>query len=353
MQTYAFIDSVCLQGEDELCASDFQFYAINSQTGLSSKQDGIVGMAPVQTNKHSDEGPSFVAALKKQKVIDKAIVSLFVSRFESKTHSIQIGDFDTSLVNGGEPHLHWFGLAVPENVGSWRWQTDLTDAYLGEHNIFRRSYKWVEVNAAYASVGFTTEDYEKASAKLMNTDSTITCDEKSCFGREECATYAGKMLDVTFTISNRVNATLPGDELLADIVDSDDFKCQIKIANSGDFYLMGEPFLRYYYSVYDFENHRLALGRVVDFDAPPVEPEGAKVPEGGHSSREDDQNFVRNASIFAAIVIVFFACACFLQKRRGDVSESGSSAAKTARKQLRLTEDNPNRSLIEGQMDTG
>lgn len=111
-----------------------------------------------------------MAELKNAGKIERAVVGLFVSRFESKTHSIQIGDYDTGLVHGGEPHLHWFNLAVPEKIGLWRWQTDLTDSYLGDHNIFKHSFKWVEVNAAYASVGFTSEDFEKASAKIMDID---------------------------------------------------------------------------------------------------------------------------------------------------------------------------------------
>lgn len=98
------------------------------------------------------------------------------------------------------------------------------------------------------------------------------------------------MPELHFTLSNRVNATLPGDELLSAKTGSSDFKCDILLSNSGDFYLMGEPFLRYYYSVYDMDNNKIALGRVIDFDAPPVEEE---VPEGvvdpsGHSSRDDD-----------------------------------------------------------------
>lgn len=43
--------------------------------------------------------------MKKAGVIDRAMVGLFVSRFNSKTHSIQFGDYDPSYVEGGETNL--------------------------------------------------------------------------------------------------------------------------------------------------------------------------------------------------------------------------------------------------------
>lgn len=161
---------------------------------------------------------------------------------------------------------------------------------MGDHNIFRHSFKWVEINAAYSSVGLTSEDFEKASSKLMDTDESIECDMDGCQGKNECDTYKGKIPELVFTISNRVNATLHGDELLSSQTDpNSDFKCQLLLTNSGDYYLMGAPFLRYYYSVYDMENNKIALGRVVDFNALPEsdDPNGAVDPSG-HSSRDDD-----------------------------------------------------------------
>jgi hypothetical protein len=61
LDVMTFTDTVCLSDEDEgVCLDDFEFYAIDEQTGLSHHQDGIVGMAPIQTDRKSTEGPSFV-----------------------------------------------------------------------------------------------------------------------------------------------------------------------------------------------------------------------------------------------------------------------------------------------------
>ena len=110
-----------------MCLDNFKFYPIYDQKGLSKHQDGILGIAPVQTSRHSDEGPSFVHELKRAEVIDRGVVGLFVSRFHKKQSSIQIGDYDTeTYVDGGDKNLHWYSLTLNDNLGTWRWQTDLT-----------------------------------------------------------------------------------------------------------------------------------------------------------------------------------------------------------------------------------
>ena len=51
------------------------------------------------------------------------------------------------------------------------------------------------------------------------------------------------------------------------------YRCEFLIKNSGDFYVLGEPLLRDQYSVYDLDDYKMALGKVIDFDAPPPSPE--------------------------------------------------------------------------------
>ena len=118
----AFTDLVCLgKTNEEFCVDDFKFYPIYEQHHMSQHEDGILGMAPKQTQKKRErEGPSFIDTLRKQKKIDRAVVSIFVSRFASKPHSIQIGDFDPdTYVVGGEKNLEWYSITV-DNMG-YKW----------------------------------------------------------------------------------------------------------------------------------------------------------------------------------------------------------------------------------------
>ena len=119
LKVIPFTDTVCLGEEDKMCAYDFRFYSIYEQEGLSKHQDGIVGLGPKQTKHGSKEGPLLINEMKKQGIIDRSLVALFVSKFASKKHSIQIGDYDESFVDGGKSNLHWFTLTIAEK--GWRW----------------------------------------------------------------------------------------------------------------------------------------------------------------------------------------------------------------------------------------
>lgn len=115
LKVFSFMDTVCMLSgaadsdqadavleDGTLCLDDFQFYAIYEERGMLSGQDGIVGLAPSQTNANSMEGPLFIEELVNAGLIDSAVFGLFISRFESKPHSIQIGGYDVDKVEGGE-----------------------------------------------------------------------------------------------------------------------------------------------------------------------------------------------------------------------------------------------------------
>ena len=272
LKVMAFTDLVCLGDGQEFCADDFKFYPIYEEQGLSPHEDGIIGIAPKQTQqKRSKDGPSFIDTLKKQGKIQRAVVSLFVSRFESKPHSIQIGDYDESFVHGGEKNLEWYSLTV-DNLG-YKWQTDLTDAYIGKHKLFTHDFKWVEVNAGYSGIGLTSEDFEKASMRLLDASpADIYCNDEHCFGKHACSKYRNKIPDLKLTLSNRITYTIPGHKLVESrniIVGSGKYECELLIFNSGDHYQLGSIFLEDYYSVYDIDNFKLGLGKVVDFEPVP------------------------------------------------------------------------------------
>ena len=67
-------DKVCISNSSD-CVDNFKFYAISSQTGLDS-EDGILGLSPDELG----NGPSYVAALKQQNLIDQKMVSFFLSQ---------------------------------------------------------------------------------------------------------------------------------------------------------------------------------------------------------------------------------------------------------------------------------
>lgn len=144
LKVFSFTDQVCLSEDETICAKDFQFYPVYEQYELPTGVDGFVGMAPIQTKKSlKEEGPSLIKELANQGSIDRGVVGLFVSRFDNKPHSIQIGDYDTSLIQGGENSLRWFKLSLGDEGDAWRWETDLTKSHFGQHVLFKHDMRWV------------------------------------------------------------------------------------------------------------------------------------------------------------------------------------------------------------------
>jgi len=84
-----------------------EFYAIYEQTGLMTGEQGILGIAPLTARANTREyNDSFVYNMKKQGIIPRATVGLFISPDESKySHEIQIGDYNDDYVEGGEVNL--------------------------------------------------------------------------------------------------------------------------------------------------------------------------------------------------------------------------------------------------------
>ena len=94
--------------------------------------------------------------------------------------------------------------------------------------------------------------------------------------KNECSSYHGKIPDITLTISNRQTYKVTGNDLLLSkpfIDKSGEYLCELLIYNSNDVFVIGAVLLKNYYSVFDMDNYKMALGKVVDFDAPPPKEE--------------------------------------------------------------------------------
>ncbi len=141
-------------------------------------------------------------------------MSLFISRFHSEKHSALVGDYSTDFVADNDEHnIQWYSLS-PESK-EWHWETDLTNAHFGDKKLFSHDFKWVRVNAGYAGIGLTSDDFDKASLELRQIDRENTvCDDRKCLTKNACSEWKGKVPDVKMTLSNKEQYTIKGDDLL-------------------------------------------------------------------------------------------------------------------------------------------
>ena len=95
-------------------------------------------------------------------------------------------------------------------------------------------------------------------------------------------------------------------------------------------YTLGSALLKNYYAVYDSDSYQFALGRVVDFDAPPKQPDEPNDiiddPDAPDSGKEADGSIahddVRNGLIFGGIALVFIILSCIICKKRRDAERN-------------------------------
>ena len=109
-KTIAYKDDVCFDAESNICARNYTFYAIYKQRGLYPFQDGILGVGPVPADREVDKADSFIHSLVKQRVIERSMFSVFISKFDDVKSNIMFGDFNEDFIEGGEENLTWFDL---------------------------------------------------------------------------------------------------------------------------------------------------------------------------------------------------------------------------------------------------
>lgn len=196
LNTIEFEDSVCL--DDESCVDEFSFYSIYRQYNMPWI-DGVIGIAPIPNNPNQFQGPSFVNQLKKQNVIDKAIVAMKINEDED-TSLLQFGAYNETLVDG---EIKWFSL-----TNDTEWQTYITDAKIGDLILFTESSKQVVFSVGHDYIGLSHDSFDQVSAYLMEKDPSIYCDHEHCFGQQECAAYENLDLSLSFALSKKADYTV-------------------------------------------------------------------------------------------------------------------------------------------------
>lgn len=180
-----------------------------------------------------------------------------------------------------------------------QWQTDITDAYIGDLKLFKHSFKWLEINAGFSGIGLTAEDFKVVADEIQKADlsQTIECSDSDCIGSQACAEYEKTLPKLKFTISNKFEYEVGPEKLLEDFLDEKDDdtvkKCQINLYNSGEIYRLGDTFLKDYYTVFDIDKYKMGLGRLKhkEIPVPAVSPEdtdssnsGSQIPDGKDSN---------------------------------------------------------------------
>lgn len=172
---------------------------------------------------------------------------------------------------------------------------ELTDSYYGDDVLFTHFWQPAEINSGFEGIGVQQSDWNQLKSKIMDSDEGWYCDETECISTDECISHTGQISDYTFTLSNKNNYTVSGDELLTPVdiyQDENYYYCKLLLFNNGENYLMGDTLLRHYYSVYDIERYQVGLGKLApEFllnYVPPVEEQDEETVDADVDGQVDD-----------------------------------------------------------------
>ncbi|CDW78695.1 eukaryotic aspartyl protease family protein [Stylonychia lemnae] len=244
-----YYDTVCVADSSKYCAKDFKFIAvtdINKVTSELAKIDGVVGLGPDDPS----NGPSFIAELYNQGVIGKKMFGIQVG-FNQKSEMMFGGWDDTWMKTRGE-NIYFY----PQSNQS-RWEIELRDLKMKNTSFWEGSKKAV-IDSFNDSITFPDAEFQVFKTYIESIDHTIDCDNTkgTCRFNDDCTTKYTKLpqLRIQFGDMNTF-AINPKDYLFGQVDGGNRAFCTFLIKkNNKDYVQIGQPFLKNFYAIFDFES---------------------------------------------------------------------------------------------------
>lgn len=167
------------------------------QKGLKNA-DGILGLSPDDPN----NGPSYIAQLKDNKVIEQKIVSFFFSR--AKQSEFTFGGYKQYLIKEGPQEdgfgIHWYNL-----IGTRYWEVEIRDLKVESQSIFSSETKIAILDSGTSMMSMPFTDFNKFKKIYQAAyPGEFTCLDKQnlCFFMSKCSNYLSKLDYIKIQLSD-------------------------------------------------------------------------------------------------------------------------------------------------------
>lgn len=197
------------------------------------------------------------------KVIEKKMIALFVGLM-NQTSVMSFGGYDKSYIkNGSEAEgfgVHWYPL-----IGKNWWQIDIQDVGFEGTSIFSGDASSCIVDSGTSMITVPVSDFNrfKAIIDAKWPDEEIYCqDGVMCFYYGKCAEFVPKLDHIKIQLGDNWIFSVAPEDYMIEEVDGNKTFCYFGIFGDekiGDMIILGDAFLRAYYSIYDFENDRIGI----------------------------------------------------------------------------------------------
>jgi hypothetical protein len=235
----------------------------------SSEYDGLLGLAWPGLSRDSDV-PSLVPSLYEAKQIDQNLFSMYLTP-DGSGGELTLGDVDSSRFQG---NMTWISLALEQ----W-WTVELGGVSVANEGVVSSDQSVVNasaltVNSAILDSGTSLivgpkDSVERVMEAVQSKSGTnVYYDSRSGIYAVDCSSV-DLLPSITFTLKDSENVyhyTMPGPAYVIQSLSSNPNICPLSFQEdsglSGDaapFWIMGDPFLRTFYSVYDYANSRVGL----------------------------------------------------------------------------------------------
>lgn len=202
----------------------------------------------------SDEVPTIIDSLYSQGVIPSKVLGVFLNDEEdpnSPDSSVSIGSYNSSMFAKGK--LHFVPCLYP-SVGFWT--VNLRDVYLGSMSL-SLSYNFAIFDTGTSLMLTPASDFTGVSNWFSE---SFGCETNGQYIACNCSSHTiSDFPDITFNIAG-VKVTLPSSKYLQTYKYDGTVVCLVLIAPFRmDFWILGDAFLRQFYTVYDMDNERIGF----------------------------------------------------------------------------------------------
>jgi hypothetical protein len=80
---------------------------------------------------------------------------------------------------------------------------------------------------------------------------------------QNCKDIRSTIKPYKVTLDSKFHFEVPGNELLKEVEDSAEHQCQLLMYANENTYMLGDTFLRHYYSIYDIDRYKVGLGKLI------------------------------------------------------------------------------------------
>lgn len=235
---YLVSDSV---SPGSIIAENQQFILVDYDTNFETMlSDGVLGLGFTL----SDGISCFIDTLKAQNEIGKSVFSIYLSNYDNEYQGsiFTIGEFDASKYGNG----HLSDIDVYAYDGYW---STIQDSFSVGSSVLSSENDFVYFGIAYSFITLPVDVYDKYVKIIENSHSGCIKD----YGYLVCSCTFGNYKsfpDITFSF-NGENFVIHAENYIYYQYNY----CYLMIDSvQGYYYMIGEPFFREYYTVFDMDN---------------------------------------------------------------------------------------------------